>query len=828
MHRSLRMIIAAGLLALVAAPPLGRPLPGYQGAHAGALAARPALARVADSNSTATSVSLTATVIAGTSTAVAATNTAQAATSTAVAGLPTSTGSVTPIGSPTATGTVLSIGTLLPAGSLTLNPSSGPPGSKINIGAPVGSFAANSSVFISYLDQRGVSTVPLGTFTSDAAGGLAALGVTLPASTTAGYGTIAATDPKNQSLTALFQITPVLVVTSGVPLPGATLTITGDGFAGLNPISFLSGGAPLTTSGTVTSDVSGHFVASVTLPTTATQSSVIQVLASDRVHVAVLVVQIGSLTPTVTPVTQTSPTSTFVAGGQPTIPIITPPPSHTPTPGSRTPTPTTTATRVPGTPGTATPVVTPSSGPNLTTAYFAEGYTGQAKTNGRASFGEELAILNPNGAPAVVSIRYYALTGHSGPLVVSRVLRAGSVLRESVNQDVGPDQIVAAVVTSPQHLYVTRTINRTGTDGRRLDGSTTGPAAAPAASFGFAEGYTGASFQEYLTLFNPATAAARVTIRLAPQAASGAGGRIFTLSVPALSRVTKSVREVNVGTGTSSVGMLVSSSIPLVAERVEYFGDGIGSGKFGATVSGGLPPASDQLRIGTGFSGGSTTGTRGQAQPTGDQEYVTLLNPNLAGKAASVTVGFNDDAGRALGDGLTVSVPPGTRRTVGANAAIGARATGPFSVTISAADKVGIQAEAAQYFGGSPNLGRHPGAALAALTAPVGDAYFADLSTGGADGAVLNRIVYLYNPLTSACHVAASYVGPTGATVRASYTVGANGIVAIDIGKEVRNVIQVGAVGGSFHSDDGYFVASSIARTADGQSAIESVGASKG
>ena len=39
----------------------------------------------------------------------------------------------------------------------------------------------------------------------------------------------------------------------------------------------------------------------------------------------------------------------------------------------------------------------------------------------------------------------------------------------------------------------------------------TGPLTALAATFGFAEGYTGASFQEYLTLFNPATVAARVT-----------------------------------------------------------------------------------------------------------------------------------------------------------------------------------------------------------------------------------------------------------------------------------------------------------------------------
>ena len=72
-----------------------------------------------------------------------------------------------------------------------------------------------------------------------------------------------------------------------------------------------------------------------------------------------------------------------------------------------------------------------------------------------------IAIL---GGTAIVTITYY-IEGVTAPVVVTRTVAHTSVLRESVNVDVGADKTVAAVVTSPQRIYVTRTISRLAPDG---------------------------------------------------------------------------------------------------------------------------------------------------------------------------------------------------------------------------------------------------------------------------------------------------------------------------------------------------------------------------
>ncbi|MGH2411017.1 MAG: hypothetical protein ACRDGS_11700, partial [Chloroflexota bacterium] len=126
-----------------------------------------------------------------------------------------------------------------------------------------------------------------------------------------------------------------------------------------------------------------------------------------------------------------------------------------------TPTATTTATAtathtaVPATPSsTATATATPPPG-SPTTDYFAEGYTGLAATNGRATFTEVLNILNPSASLTVpITITYYIQGASSSTtMTITRTANPHSVLRESVNTDVGNDKIVAAVVTSPRRVY---------------------------------------------------------------------------------------------------------------------------------------------------------------------------------------------------------------------------------------------------------------------------------------------------------------------------------------------------------------------------------------
>ena len=452
-----------------------------------------------------------------------------------------------------------------------------------------------------------------------------------------------------------------------------------------------------------------------------------------------------------------------------------------------------------------------------TTDYFAEGYTGLAATNGRATFTEVLNILNPSPSVANVTMTYY-VQGVSAPVLVTRNVPASSVLRESVNTDVGADKIVATVVTSLERVYVTRTISRLAPTGARLDSSTTLPVQAPGTLWSFPEGYTGATFQEYLTVLNPSSTQANVTILLAPQAASAAGAHTLNLTVPALSRTTANIRSLNLGNPANSVGMIVSSSQPIVAERVIYFGDGSGSGKFGSTVSSGITGPSTTLRLAYGTSGG--------AGPTGDQDFITLLNPSTSGNPVQVTASFADAAGHALGTSATVTVSPGTRQTIIANNYLGAAPVAAFSTVLTATGP--IEAESAQYFGGSPNIGQHAGVDFPAQTSAATDVFMTDLSTALPDnGASQDRFVYLYNPGSTVIQVAATYFGANGATPTASYTVVPGGIQTVDVVQDTQATIPPGALGAEFKlasGSSGSFVAYSVGRSSDNLSATEDVG----
>jgi acyl carrier protein len=430
---------------------------------------------------------------------------------------------------------------------------------------------------------------------------------------------------------------------------------------------------------------------------------------------------------------------------------------------------------------TQTDTPAPNNGQPPTAAYFAEGYTGVASTNQAATFNEVLTMFNPNGAPAPATINYY-VQGSETPQVVSRTIGAHATMREVVNTDVGMDRVVAAAILSPQHLDVLRTITRTASSGSQLDGSASLPVAAPSTSFSFAEGYTGATFQEYLAILNPGDVLANVSVVMAPQAASSAGAKTLTLTVPPFSRSTANIRALNQGGSAQSVGMLIGSDQPIVAERVLYFGDGSGSGKFGSTVTAPLTARSIQLRIGYGSSGGAAQDTEGALQPQGDQGFVTLVNPATSGPAAQVTVGFTDANGMALGQPVALSVPPGTRQTVDANVAIGVTPAGPYSATIRSTN-VPIQAELAQYFGGSPNIGTHPGVALAALADPAMDVTLADLSTVLVDNTPIDRLVYLYNPNAAPEQVVATYfaAAPWAGTSPATYSVPGGGVLSVDV-----------------------------------------------
>ena len=683
--------------------------------------------------------------------------------------------SVLPSGTPTAAATVIS-------GNVTFTPPAGVPGSSVGIVAPAGSFAAGSSVTVVFKDASTANTpITLGIANASADGSFAS-SVGVPAPTVAGNATIVL-GAVGTTLLHTFTVQPGLVLSASSAPPGAIIQVSGAGFAANATVTFTVAG--LSAGVAAITGVGGSFRASLIIPTS-TRLGAVAVVASDGTNAA---------NAPLTVFVQTGPTATpnpVPIAGSPTFPIAAD--AATPGPGD-------------------------SAGGPFTLS-FAEGYTGKAATNGEATFTEVLNLLNPGATAAPVKIAYY-VQGSAEHRVVERTVGTNSTLRESVNSDVGPDRLVSAVVTSSERIYATRTITRIALDNGALDGSTAQAARAASPTWYFPEGFTGASFQEYLTLLNTSTGTAHVVVRLAPQAASGANARTVSLTVPPLSRATANIRALDQGGTATSVGMIVSADRPVVAERVEYFGDGSGSGKYGSTVSLGQTGPSRHLRLAYGSSGGAQP-VDGTLQAIGDQDYITLLNPstNLAAAPVQVTVGFSDSSGHTLGQAVVVSVAPGTRQTVGANATIGSRVAGPFSVSVNASGPV--VAESAQYYGGSPNSGSTPGVAFPAYSAALLDGLLSELSTTSATGAPISRQVFLYNPSGTPLQVAATYFGNGGTQKQGSYALPSGGIVVVNVNQAALG-LPPGPIGAEFRviGNSGGFVGYAVGRTSDGRSATE-------
>jgi kumamolisin len=146
----------------------------------------------------------------------------------------------------------------------------------------------------------------------------------------------------------------------------------------------------------------------------------------------------------------------------------------------------------------------------------------------------------------------------------------------------------------------------------------------------FAEGYTGGSFTEYLTIANPNPSVTTVTVQYLLQ---GAAPITRSYQVSANSRFTLNVNG-QVGTNRN-VSMVVTGSQPIIAERPMYF---TYTGLPGYSIPGG----SDVLgatSLATDFDFGYLDTTRGH------DTYLTILNQNTS--TMQVTVSYFRAAGGA-------------------------------------------------------------------------------------------------------------------------------------------------------------------------------------
>ncbi len=258
-----------------------------------------------------------------------------------------------------------------------------------------------------------------------------------------------------------------------------------------------------------------------------------------------------------------------------------------------------------GAPGTAT------------TWYFAEGSTN--------IFSLFYLIENPNAQPAHVTFMHLQEVG-GNPVVQQVVVPALSRQTYYINDVPGLRfAAVSTTVTSDVPVVAERAMYL-NTSNRLWEGGTSGHGATALSNvWSFAEGATGSFFHTYLLVGNPNDGTTTVTtVYLLPD------GREIVKShdMAGRSRMTIDVASEDALLASTSVGMLVSSTLPVVAERAMWWGDPFtdGSVSLGSTVSG------YTWAIGEGAEGG----------PSGEATFVLVSNNAFDDPVIDVTVAYDD------------------------------------------------------------------------------------------------------------------------------------------------------------------------------------------
>jgi hypothetical protein len=473
-----------------------------------------------------------------------------------------------------------------------------------------------------------------------------------------------------------------------------------------------------------------------------------------------------------------------------------------------------------------------------TNIYFAEGYTGQTSGGASANFNEAISILNSNNYTTTYTVSYFK-EGTTTPISVTGTIGAFSVVQRSVNTDVGTGASVAAEVSAAAPIAAERIITRTTASGTNLGASTSLgqtlnlSATAPASGFDyyFASGAVLLTDEEYLTILNPNSSAASVTINILPQTAISATTTTTVApikeTVNANSRLTVPLRKTLLGMGVGAgfqFGMDVNSTLPLAVENVIYSGDGTGSGKYGSTTTPAGSGAFRQYLFAADFGVAPSTGLSAGAVGTGnDVSSVNIINPGAAANgSATVTVSFFTNSGSPI-NSQQIQVDGGTRETVSVNDIAGVNPN-VFSVVVTS-DK-NIYVELPISFGGDASKGgtyatEDIAGAVPGLTSAAFP--YLDQTVGST---ALSSTVFLYNPGASSITVNAVYSAGTKSVTK-SYTVAANSITQVSVNTDAAGLGATTGVGGFFSvssSTPGSLVAFAQSNTSDYKWAIGTQG----
>jgi hypothetical protein len=289
--------------------------------------------------------------------------------------------------------------------------------------------------------------------------------------------------------------------------------------------------------------------------------------------------------------------------------------------------------------------------------FFGEGTTRDNAADG--TYQEWLCIGNPNDRDAAVTLDYALESGgrKSVPLTVPAMSR----VTRDVGLDVGRQHDVSVHLSSSVPVVAERPMyfnyRNKWTGGDDIMGLRY-----PALHHAFAEGCTYPWYDEWLTIWNPGSKAATVSVQY--QVSGGLNGQ-QTLTVPPSGRVTASV---NGAIGPNrDVSMVLDADVPVVAERSSYF-------DYQDVWPGGTVVTGSQGERQTFLYAEGTT--RNNPDDGSFDEWITMVNPGDS--TARATIHF------MRSDGVEVianqSLAPRSRTTLSANRILGENVDSSFVV----------------------------------------------------------------------------------------------------------------------------------------------------
>jgi streptogramin lyase len=316
---------------------------------------------------------------------------------------------------------------------------------------------------------------------------------------------------------------------------------------------------------------------------------------------------------------------------------------------------------------------------------FAEGST-LAFGPGQPIFSEYLTLQNPNASAVPVALNYFTDTGLTPVKRLSLAANSrttvevfnGDTTSTPIGQSCLPNGAGAScglglgiggvsvqVKSNSLPIIAERPFYVNGHnfgDGPIKDGHDAFGANSPAKTWNFAEGTTLAGFREFLTLQNPGSVAAHVTLSYVTNTSLQP---TKTLTLPGSSRTTIEVFKGNtsnascavvggvgvncgVGPDIQGVSVQVASDVPIVAERPMYMVHDFGTGSVaGAHVVVGATGLGKLF----GFAAASTL--------AGENDYLTIQNPGTI--VANVTATYYTSTGLIV---KNFAVAPNSRKTV--------------------------------------------------------------------------------------------------------------------------------------------------------------------